>query len=80
MSVYTVGTRAKVYHTDPECGRLARGNIDSREVSKDQAERRGLELCAVCAGTWEANDNCGGNISKLERILREQDEDVAVSD
>ena len=80
MSVHTVGTRATVYHTDEDCGRLQRDDVKSYEVSKDQAERRGLTLCAVCAGEWTSDHNCGGNISKLERILREQDEDVAVSD
>ena len=76
MTVFTVGTRATVYHTDEDCGRLQRDDIESYEVSKDQAERRGLELCAMCAGTWEANDNCGGNISKLERILKKQEAEL----
>lgn len=76
MTVYTVGTRATVYHTTPECGRLARGDIDIREVSKEQAERRDLDLCQMCAGEWTTKDNPGGNISQLERILRKQEAEL----
>lgn len=72
-TVFTVGTRATVYHTDEGCGRLERDDIESRETTKKHAQRRGLELCAVCDGEWEAADNVGGNISKLERILRDRD-------
>ena len=76
MSVYTVGTNATVYHTDAECGRLQRDNIESYEVSKDQAERRGLTLCAVCAGEWTSDHNSGGGISELERILKRQEAEL----
>jgi len=73
-NVWTVGTNATVYHTDADCCRLQRDEVKSYEVSKDQAERRGLTLCAVCAGEWTSDHNCGGGISELERILREQED------
>ena len=76
MSVHTVGTRATVYHTDEDCGRLQRDDIESYEVSKDQAERRGLTLCAVCAGEWTSDHNSGGGISELERILKRQEAEL----
>jgi len=81
MTVYTVGTRAQVYHHDKQCIIDRREEkaleVPPRETTLKQAERRGLEECSYCSTETYERDNVGGGISKLERILREQDKGVA---
>jgi len=82
MTVYTVGCRASVYHQERDCitDHQEEGTafVEPRETTVDMAERRGLRECKLCCGEDPINrSNSGGNISKLERILRKQDKQVA---
>lgn len=52
MNVIITSSRnatVEVYHTDETCPN-ARNINNMLEVSKEQAKRRGLELCAECKG------------------------------
>lgn len=51
-------TRAKGFHTDPECISLASGKR-IKPVSETAIEWHDLEECSRCAGTAESGD--GGN-------------------
>ena len=82
--VWTVGTRAQVYHKDRSCIIKRREDdsldVEPREVTLEQAKRRDLRECSHCCGDAYDRDNVGGGISQLERILREQDQQVEVPD
>lgn len=48
-------TRAKGYHTDPECVALVRGKR-IKSVSETEIEWHELEECSRCAGTAASGD------------------------
>ena len=78
--VWTVGTRAAVYHADRSCleqSQTQGTNVATpRKVTVEQAERRGLRECKRCLADDDQAYR-GGNLSKLERILQAQDQQVA---
>ena len=75
---YITGRRADVYHTDPDCRHVT--NRDLQEITEDQAERRFVELCETCKKGKHPQHREGGGLSKLERILREQDQEMVADD
>jgi len=71
------GTSKLIYHTARDCQYIR--SRDTRKTTVRQAESEGKHKCMECADK-KTYGTVGGGISRLERILREQDEDVAVSD
>ena len=83
-------TRGTKYHLSKDCHQLVGAaknrqracghNYDQkpyRKIPQAQAVRRGHELCMSCNPDVELDKGFkGGGISELERILREQDQQI----
>jgi len=80
-TVWTVGCRANAYHQDRSCiiDRRESGTVDvePRETTVEKAKKRGLTECSHCSDDGYEKTHQGGNLSKLERILQEQEKQIA---
>lgn len=64
-------TDCDIYHTDSECPWQG-PTAEPKETSKFPVDH--LRECKMCSGDHVPQIHAGGGISKLERILREQED------
>jgi len=80
-SVWIVTVGVEYYHDNRQCiiehRQENKNDPQPRKVSIEEAKSRNLSPCSHCCGNGYERTKKGGRVSILERILQEQDKQIA---